>query len=386
MKSTKSFVPRGLHDAGNGAETTHPVHTMARSPLKCKRLSNSITPANSKRMKPSLPWVEPSQHSLVRVVQQYGLLRSIVAHLNPEDLFALALSAKVLYHAIVPRPKSIENLLGRMQCPGRGVQIRKRCHQKSVFFSMFGCTEYVICASKATDRAVDARPCVECKITTCNECRIHCVYQSIYEKPFAEDELPNFSGFVMLNATEVPILSPHHLPSDHPVSEPQWQDPSTNNTGPYHDSGSIDSPMEESAYGPPEEVNHILDLDLGQTSLAFSSYSNVADPSPVLKVLHKITEQRKRWFCDEYFPGHTSSGEALRRKPCSCTLRGRYLDRWLCLRCYEKEEESLAKYWPEHMDKCACGKQNEQAVCTWCWGTVMVPGVGQSPTLNSPDA
>jgi len=370
MKGTEGLL-HGLPESGDGLVTATQNSTKLGLTMKRKWSSKLLAPTTAKKMKPVLR--EPVPYSFVRIVQQYGLLKSIVSHLQPEDLLALALSAKAFYHAIVPRRKSIENLLGRMQCPGRGIQIRRRCHQKSVFFNMFECTEYVTCGSIATDRVVKTRPCVECKVATCDECRIHCVYQSIYEKPCAEDELPNFSGFIMLNAKEVPILSPHHLHWEHVVTEPKWQDPSTKKVGPYHDSGSIDSPLEESAYGPPENINHILDLDLGQNSLAFSSYSNVADPSPVLRDLYKTTEQRKRWFCDDCLLHIGSSGKNLLHRPCHCTLRGRYLDRWLCLRCYEDEEEKLQECWPTNINKCGCGNQIGRAICTWCWGSVMGP-------------
>ncbi|KAH9882034.1 hypothetical protein J1614_001205 [Plenodomus biglobosus] len=231
---------------------------------KRKRRSNSDVARVCKKTKSDPPPTKSSVCPLLRVMQQYGLLLSIVLNLSPEDLLALALSTKALYQAIAPRIRSLQNLLGRMPCPGRGIQIRQRHHQISEYSDPNRCTQYVACASASTSRRVETRPCVGCRVNTCDECRIHCVYQSIYEESCEEDELPNFSGFVMLNASEVPILSPNHLNSN----GTSWQDPSKHEGRPYHDQGFIDLPFDEKDYGPPECVENILSLDLGINSLA----------------------------------------------------------------------------------------------------------------------
>jgi hypothetical protein len=327
------------------------------APTKRKRLDSgsSETQKKNKQLRTC---------SLLRMVRQYGLLEALISNLCADDLLALLLSSKSMYQAIAPRPGSLETLLGKLNCSGRGVAMRNKRHKKSSFFYTYQCTEYVRC------RANNTRPCSRCKVATCDDCRIHCVYQSHFEKPCEDDELPNFSGFVLLSPPEVPILSPHHMEPDPPT--PQWQDPSLGQAGPYHDQGYIDVPFEEDIYGPPELVEDILDLDLGQYTLTTSaSSSDVPDPSPVLAAFHHTAEQRKRWFCKICLPSLRPQGGKF--TPCHCTLRNKFLDRWLCLRCYEKEEVLLSKTYSTHIDQCGCGQQSGSLFCLWCRGDVLEP-------------
>ncbi|KAF2855727.1 hypothetical protein T440DRAFT_464109 [Plenodomus tracheiphilus IPT5] len=356
----------------------HHHDTKSRPGTKRKRPANSdVTSACKKTRLDSAP-TKPAVCLLPQVLQQYGLLISIVLNLSPEDLLALALSAKAVHQAIAPRLRSLQNLLERMRCPGWGVLIRRRGHQLSQYTDANRCTQYVACASTSTSQRVETRPCVACRVNTCDECRIHCVYQSIYQKPDEDDELPNFSGFVMLDALEVPILSPNHLNID----GPPWQDPSKHEGGPYHDQGIIDVPFEEKDYGPPEDVKNVLGLDLGDSSLAVSVSSNVSSPSPVLRALHVTAIKRRRWFCRNCLPLIATTGKRAntQHESCYCTLRARFLDRWLCLRCYVKEDDTAAKSFSNHKTSCGCGSGFGKARCTWCWGEIMGPD-GQRPTV-----
>lgn len=338
-------------------------------------------------------------HPLAVVMRQYGLLETIVSNLRANDLFALALSSKALYKTIITTSSSLENLLGRVKCSGRGVDIRNKCHMKSAFFYSYNCTEHVHCGSDTSHQQIESRPCVSCKITTCNECRIHCVYQSIYEAPGDPDdaaELPNFSGFVLLQSAEQPILSPHHLVSENPSATPRWGNPAEGQNRPYHDQGYLDVPLEMGASAPPECIEDLLDLDLGCHSLiSMSGDSRYAAPSPVLSSLYQVTEERKIEVCDSC-TGHGATREVLVRqssgatrlptnkisgqtvaKPtntCHCTLRERILDRWLCLKCYLAEESAIkAQARKQKSDSegfCRCGELARHVLCLWCLGKV----------------
>jgi hypothetical protein len=307
---------------------------------------------------------------LMEVLHEYGLLEMIISSLYPDDLLSLLLCSKAIHETIVPQPGSVENLLGKLRCSGRGVQIRRKRHTKSTFFYAYDCTEHIKCGANEYD--TECRPCARCKVSTCDECRIHCVYQSIYEKPCDQDELPNFSGFILLSPLELPILSPHHMANDHTASH--WQDPSDDPNAPYHDQGFIDVPFEDDSFGQPECVEELLELDLGSNILAASPSSNLAHPSPVLRALYDATEQRKRWFCDECLPSYvTEVRKSLQDSQCQCTLRNRFLDRWLCLRCYEAEEHSIDAKFANHKEQCACGRKVGNRTCLWCWGEVAQP-------------
>jgi hypothetical protein len=61
-------------------------------------------------------------------------------------------------------------------------------------------------------------------------------------------------------------------------------------------------------------------------------------------------------------------------KQCVCTLRSRILDRWLCLRCYEAEEDAIESFRDalptEPMGYCCCARNVRRSICLWCWGEV----------------
>ncbi|KAF3042861.1 hypothetical protein E8E11_008456 [Didymella keratinophila] len=328
---------------------------------------------------------------LTQVLRQYGLLESMVASLKPKDLLALGLSCKATYSALFPRPGSLDNLLGRMPCCGRGIEIRKRMHHKSTFYYAYQCTEFAQCRTSSGRQTIDERPCATCKVTTCDECRIHCVYQSIYEAPEDPEDLPNFSGFVLLDPLECAILSPHHL-STEDFELAKWQDRASDAiSGPYHDQGFLDMPLEVDQPGTPEKISDVLDVDLGVNSLmTWSGNSQFGFPSPVLQSLCNVAEERKLCLC-EYCFGEASKGyEGLKPKlpklswltpdlsqetlkECHCTLRSHILDRWQCVKCYESEASTIKgiqKMVPVKAS-CRCGLDAGRLVCMWCWGEVL---------------
>jgi hypothetical protein len=328
--------------------------------------------------------------SFVRTLQQYGLLECIVSRLSADDLLALALSSKTIYSAIFPRPGSLENILKKVSCDGKGVQIRNRRHRLFPT-SNKSRTKYVQCGTVSNDRKVESRPCIRCKGTTCNECRIHCVYQSIYEASAEEDELPEFGGFVLLEPAQVNILSPHHLQPDDAAC--RWQDPMMSVEGPYHDQGFLDLPLESIHYGPPERIETILDLDLGQYSLTtFSASSHFGNPSPVFRALCEAIDVRKLDLCFACFESQAPKGPGALHpalpqltwletaqatgpiQPCHCTLRKHIVDRWVCLRCYEGEVHAMTQATSTPCRKtglCRCGSHDTMhTLCMWCWGEV----------------
>ncbi|KAL6165103.1 hypothetical protein ACJQWK_08352 [Exserohilum turcicum] len=337
--------------------------------LKRQRSPTPMCERRKKSRQDSAAGPAPSCLLLV-ALREYGLLENIVSCLCPGDLLALLLCSKSIHEALVPQAGSLQNLLGKLRCSGKGVQIRKQRHVKSTFFYAYECSEYVECG--ATDGCAKSRPCANCKVTTCDECRIHCVYQSIFEKPCDDDELPNYSGFVLLSPSEIPILSPHHLADN--AATPRWKAPSPGRSLPYHDQGFIDVPFDEENFGPPECVEEFLDLDLGKHTFAGSAVSNVAHPSPVLRALYDTTERRKRRFCDAHLPSDLlKHQDDLSPHWCRCSLRSRFLDRWLCLRCYENEETTISKTYPDHVAHCRCGSTKGRAICLWCRGEILQP-------------
>ncbi|KAF2709077.1 hypothetical protein K504DRAFT_381051 [Pleomassaria siparia CBS 279.74] len=304
---------------------------------------------------------------LIHLLVQYGILESIISHLFPVDLYSLAATSKAAYKAIFPRKESRANLLKKMDCDGTGIQIRSQCHLKSGYFETFACTEIATCGTMAKDANIESRPCSECGITTCDECRVHCVYQSIFQPADYEDELPNFSGFVLLHKDEMGILSPAHLGETGPAAG--WDCAST-----HHDQGVLDSPLGSDVFAASESIDEIINTDLGSGQLKVTYASNLPHPSPVIQAFWEITENRKRLFCDDCFEEKAAQQQE-HHSQCHCTLKNRFLDRWLCLKCYQAEEQaSLHGALDAGALVCPCGQEigetSARLVCMWCWGEV----------------
>jgi hypothetical protein len=312
---------------------------------------------------------------LVQVLAQYGLLESIISHLSPVDLYSLASTSQSACKTIFPRKESRLNLLKKMECDGTGIQIRNQRHKKSPYFDQFGCAEIARCASQTKESFIESRSCISCGVTTCNECRIHCVYQSIFQAPDDDDELPNFSGFVLLNQAEMGILSPAHFGEIGPNA--RW-DCST-----HHDKGVLDSPLEAAITGTPESIDEIINTDLGTGQLKVTYASNLAHPSPTIQAFWEVTEERKRLVCKDCFDSKQAEGQQDIHHQCHCTLKRRFLDRWLCLKCYQAEETSQKVHINSKPDvnydststiQCSCGEPIDESdgrlICLWCFGEV----------------
>jgi hypothetical protein len=313
---------------------------------------------------------------LVQVLAQYGLLESITSHLFPADLYSLASSSRSAYKTIFPRKESRLNLLKKMECDGSGIQIRNERHKKSPYFDQFSCSEIAKCATQAKSSSMESQSCFSCGVTTCDECRIHCVYQSIFQLPDEDDELPNFSGFVLLNRAEMGILSPAHLGST--GANARW-DCKT-----HHDIGILDSPLEAAVTGTPESIDEIINTDLGTGQLKVTYASNLPHPSPTIQAFWEVTEERKRLVCNDCFEKQADAQHDVYQQ-CHCTLKSRFLDRWLCLKCYQAEE--MAQKWNEQSNPdasldatpiihCSCGQRinesDSRLICSWCDGEIAV--------------
>ena len=360
--------------------------------MKRKRSADLTSPSCQKQKVDASKMATPRSSLLVKVLREYELLASVVSSLFADDLLALALTSKALHEAIMPRPVSLQNLLGRLKCSGKGIAIRNECHQKSKFFYEYNCTEHVQCGSADSTCEIETKPCATCKVTTCDECRVHCVYQSIFEAsndPDDPSELPNFSGFVMLKPHEHPILSPHHLVLvPHKWSAERWQDPALSCSRPHHDQGYLDAPLVSLIPAPPESIEDVLDLDLGKQSLmTFHEDSRYGRPSPALASLCEVSESRRIAVCDNCLDSSRPNQsliaesdaeippEAARSGTCHCTMRKRFLDRWLCLRCYQKEERMIEKSAETESSKnyglCRCGAEACRIACLWCRGEII---------------
>lgn len=308
---------------------------------------------------------------LLQIIAQYGLLVAIASNLFPKDLFALAATSKTAYKAIFSRRESRSNLLKKMACDGRGVDLRNAYHKKSIYSSQFNCQANVKCGTLDTSRIVETRPCTSCSHTTCDECRVHCVFQSIYQPAEEPDELPNLSGFALLDPKEMGILTPAHLGL---VDNKKWKDFYQAMSTPHHDQGFLDAPLETDAYANMESIAEIVNFDLGSGPLRLSNSSNSPHPSSVIQSFWDITEARKRQLCIGCFEKACNRRGIRTGHECHCSLQAHFLDRWLCLPCFQLEIAAIKKFPVSPSGACACGRSFENTsplkICLWCCGEV----------------
>ncbi|ORY16969.1 hypothetical protein BCR34DRAFT_446969, partial [Clohesyomyces aquaticus] len=269
---------------------------------------------------------------LLQILTQYGILECLATHLFAKDILSLARTAKAAHQAILCSRESRLNLLKKTSCDGIGVRIRQVSHRKSKFFYAFDCRDNTRCGAAQEPPNSEMYPCVSCGVTTCQECRTHCVYQSHYQLADEEDELPCFSGFVLLDEHEMAILSPEHL-----RESGSW---TTTVSLPHHDQGFLDSPLDSGAFSSIELIDEIIDTNLGDGELKGTNWSGSPHPSAVVQAFWKVSERRKRNLCKGCFED-TMLAACPSQGPCCCTLRSHFLDRWLCLRCYQREEKSI---------------------------------------------
>jgi hypothetical protein len=343
--------------------------TVARACPKIAKHGTSRRPQDPKKAEPC---------PLLRIIEQYGLLISIVSNFAPEDLFSLAAASKTIYKTIFSDKASVANIFSKMECSGRGVEIRRRSHHRTPGNRGIDCIRYDVCGATGAelDQNVETHPCVKCKFTTCDECRIHCVFNSTIQPEAEPDELPTYSGHVLLCPHDMGILTPAHLNMS-----------GRTKVAPFHDGGFLDAPWDSTEPANLESVDEILDFDLGQEPLRLADDSNARHPSSVIQAFWEYTEQRKLMMCDECQEVQKVGDFHPQQHKCGCTLRKRVLGRWMCIECFQEESQIIKNTTKVQMAfmylglgiqsssfiRCSCGKHLNgaaQQICLWCKGLV----------------
>jgi hypothetical protein len=233
----------------------------------------------------------------------------------------------------------------------------------------------------------ESRPCVDCGINTCDECRIHVFYNSLTEDS-GFDKRRWWAGFYFLQPSAIAVYPTKD--SDNSA----WHRP-IEEMLPLHDQGRVHIPLNLNigAIGDPEPIARMLDLDLG-TRQFISPRGRTQFPysgDSIVSFLNMIVNKRKDLACPSCYQERQKKGVV----PCSCTLRKRFLDRWLCATCYIKEDkadEDLRCHVPitdeigqGHVHVCDCGAElapevRPKVMCNWCKGEI------ERPTQGTEDA
>jgi len=341
-----------------------------------RKLSNdsrhAFLPVRKKKLPDNTVDVQTQPCQLLQILAQYGLLAAIATNLFPKDLYALAATSKAAYRAIFTCHKSHANLLGKMACDGRGYNLRQEYHDRSQ--DQHSCNTLAWpfrCETSAP--GAPTRPCSECNHMTCDECRIHCVFQATYKEPDADDEVPTMTGYALLSRHEMGILTPFAMGLDNRAQLEQQM--AVGRTDPYHDMGYLEASLTSDTYANPESIEEIINFELGRNSLRLSGNSATPHPSSTVRPFWEITEDRKWSICRECVYEWRKIADDTH---CRCTLKKHFLDRWLCLPCYQKEIEQLREVvTPSAPSKgtSACNNCGDRVLtdslrtmCVWCLG------------------
>lgn len=308
---------------------------------------------------------------LVKAIAQYPILESLVSHLRPDHLIDLTLLSQATRTQIRMHEADARiSLLKKTLCPGFGLSLRHELHcpcRTKKWHTMMGCAGEGFNAN--------SQPCDRCNVNTCDECRFHILYQVFVESP-GLDNRRWWAGFVGTLPTPVSIYPPKGSTSA------QWRG-SVEAMQPHHDQGRVHAELTAPELADPEPIDHLLDWNLGHGYINPSGRTNGPYAGhDVVSPFNYIARDRIRLLCK---PCHDEQSINTTTKICSCTLRGRFLDRWVCLRCYAREAENdKAQDADRTLDedgisvsrRCPCGtsfgRDDPHAkICNWCNGIVL---------------
>jgi hypothetical protein len=296
-------------------------------------------------------------------------MQGLVSHLRPDDLVALTTTCQNINSQMRMNEAPVKsNLLTKTLCPGVGLEVRSACHCSC---KTRGWHSYSGCGGEGYD--VDSRPCIACGVNTCDECRIHVVYQVYMEDP-GLDNRRWWAGHVLTDAVPIAL---------HPPKAPDgasWNLP-PDVMRPHHDQGRFHIPLFVYALADPEPLDRILDTDLGRYEIIPRGRISLPfDGMKVVGTFNDIARSREELVCLSC----TKERDVLGSMPCQCTLRKRFLDRWVCIPCHLDEQQRVSEQintvpiqethgWRLEI-YCRCGikiKPDEyKRRCTWCDGHI----------------
>ncbi|KAH5514880.1 hypothetical protein HBI29_095270 [Parastagonospora nodorum] len=311
---------------------------------------------------------------LATSLTQYPVLEMLVSHLKPDDLVTLTTTCQAIQQQFrMGHAKVKKSLLRKTLCPGMGIEIRRSIHCPC---KTPGWHEYSGCSGEGYD--VASKPCIECGINTCDECRIHVTYQ-VFMDDSGFDNRRWWAGYLMLIPSVFGLHPPEgtegsswHLPPDMMASR--------------HDQGRLHVPAHVLALADPEPLDRILDTNLGRHSL--TPWGRTDEPyngENVIDPFMSIAIRRKVFVCQPCYQEHHERKEVA---PCSCTFRKRFLDRWMCIPCHVKEVHRIERNSTDQLEldenkiyyesfSCLCGSKlslhgDRESICAWCDGCINI--------------
>ena len=363
MVLERSLSPTGQNGPFNRAE----VANTTESGLTMAQPTNSSSASNPTSLQQA---GNTSANSLLHLTAQCPIMERIVAHLRPKDLVPLAQTCKSIHADLkFDRSNNKANLLTKTLCPGHGIKTLRalRDRPREGNFSTFD-----ECAGEDDGLDIETRPCVRCRVNTCDTCRIHVTSQTLVEDPGLTG-YRWWAGYVLAYPTVIRLFPP-----DDGADYDAWNAPLAS-FRPQHDKGHVGLNFDSYAVGEPESLDFVLNTDLGRASFPLPKDASIfaIGTRDVLAPLWPMIEQRLNRLCTG-----SCCPKAKPIKRCHWTLRKHLVDNWTCVQCHTKKDEkeySIVKMRGFPLVSCTCGNiidfddpETSSAICNWCKGELIV--------------
>jgi len=321
---------------------------------------------------PTRPTVQPRRQTsaLEGCLTQYDILRRLASNLTSVDLFCLATTSKTAWTSIKNTDDSWKNLTNKALCDGYGVRYRTEVIRPALLRQLHDLTydaPLQDCGA-VSGNDIETNPCVRCQRAVCDECRIHAVYcaQLKYIPANSDtrdtDTDTDISGYLCAHA---------FLDSTLMVLSQSFEGKHTDLGSSCHDRGfpirSVHIKASDfhtvGGLQPYFYVRGDLNDFISTGDWAYYGFSLTQE----LSDRHSGRLRKVCPCCVERYglivPESTSNSTF----PCRCTLRSRFLDRWLCIPCYTEE---TGQDRAPHDDRCgSCGWDSvydDYAPCVVC--------------------
>ncbi|KAF2029683.1 hypothetical protein EK21DRAFT_112726 [Setomelanomma holmii] len=151
---------------------------------------------------------------------------------------------------------------------------------------------------------------------------------------------------------------------------------------PHHDQGRLHVPFAIKVIADPEPLDRLLDLDLGSRHITPKGRTEPPfQGENLVSVFIMFEGIRKKMICIPCFRYYQKNYS---HPKCSCTLRKRFLERWLCIVCFIDEQVANAELSQQDITEedgdvierlCGCGtpitlEAGYMEICNWCRGHV----------------
>jgi hypothetical protein len=265
-----------------------------------------------------LPNADTIHNNLLHIMAQYPILEHIVAHLRPRDLVPLAQTCQTAYTSVnLQKASSKSNLLTKTLCPGKGIKIRaiKHNHPHALGFPTF--TAFKMCGGFDDESGIESHPCAGCGVNTCDECRMHMVYQSLVEDPGLAPQRW-WAGYSVAFPNPVRIFPPKGTKIPSPWNAPLQR------YHPMHDQGKIGVYFDANFVAKPEPLARILDFDLGRRLVLEPKhpYNGMLNGKPLLRPFNDLVQHRILRRCPDCFVTLKSQPAATARREIASSIAG----------------------------------------------------------------